>query len=73
MVGLSQWVQNRTLVVVTHRPQVLQLVDRVIVVDNGKVVMDGPKDAVLKRLAQPQQQEEATVKIEHHSDDTENK
>ncbi len=65
---------NRTLVVVTHRPQVLQLVDRVIVVDNGKVVMDGPKDAVLKRLAQPQQQEaEATVKIEHRGNDTENK
>ncbi|WAX71101.1 type I secretion system permease/ATPase [Gallibacterium anatis] len=74
LVGLSQWVQNRTLVVVTHRPQVLQLVDRVIVVDNGKVVMDGPKDAVLKRLAQPQQQEaEATVKIEHRGNDTENK
>ena len=71
---MSQWVQNRTLVVVTHRPQVLQLVDRVIVVDNGKVVMDGPKDAVLKRLAQPQQQEaEATVKIEHRGNDTENK
>ncbi|WP_413789446.1 ATP-binding cassette domain-containing protein [Gallibacterium faecale] len=54
LVGLSQWVQNKTLVVVTHRPQVLQLVNRVVVVENGKVVMDGPKDAVLKKLSAPQ-------------------
>ena len=40
-----------TLVVVTHRPAVLELVSRVVVVDNGKVVLDGPKDAVLAALA----------------------
>lgn len=44
--------KNRTLLVVTHRPQVLQLVQRVVVVDNGQVVMDGPRDAVLARLAE---------------------
>ena len=72
LVGLAQWVKNRTLVVVTHRPQVLQLVDRVVVVDNGKVVMDGPKDAVLQKLAQ--MQHDAThEKIEHHDNQTEQK
>ena len=40
-----------TLVVVTHRPAVLELVERVVVVDAGRVVMDGPKAAVLAVLS----------------------
>lgn len=40
-----------TLVMVTHRPAVLELVNRVLVVDNGKLVMDGPKDQVLAALS----------------------
>src|SRR5471032_1521593 len=42
-----------TLVVVTHRPSLLQLVDRIIVVDGGKVVTDGPKETVLAALRTP--------------------
>jgi len=42
---------NCTLVVVTHRPAVLELVNRVVVVDAGRVVMDGPKDQVLAALS----------------------
>lgn len=51
LAGLAQWIGDRTLIMVTHRPQVLQLVERIVVIDNGKVVLDGPRDAVLKRLA----------------------
>lgn len=40
-----------TLVVVTHRPAVLELVERVLVVDNGRLVMDGPKAQVLAALS----------------------
>ena len=40
-----------TLVMVTHRPAVLELVDRVVAVDAGRVVMDGPKDQVLAALS----------------------
>jgi ATP-binding cassette, subfamily C, bacterial LapB len=40
-----------TLVMVTHRPAVLELVTRVVVVDNGRVVMDGPKEQVLAALS----------------------
>ncbi len=40
-----------TLVVVTHRPAVLELVGRIVVVDNGKIVMDGARDAVLAALS----------------------
>lgn len=50
--AIAQWANDKTLVVVTHRPQVLQIVNRIIVVDNGKIVMDGPRDAVLQKLAQ---------------------
>ncbi|MBI3348173.1 MAG: type I secretion system permease/ATPase [Burkholderiales bacterium] len=40
-----------TLVVVTHRPAVLELVQRIAVVDGGRVVMDGPRDQVLAALS----------------------
>lgn len=38
------------LVVVTHKTAILPLVNRVIVVDSGRIVLDGPRDAVLARL-----------------------
>jgi ATP-binding cassette subfamily C protein LapB len=57
---LKQACGNCTLVMVTHRPAVLELVGRVVVVDAGRVVMDGPKAQVLaalsgQRPAQPPQ------------------
>ena len=39
---------------VTHRPAVLDLVDRVVVVEGGKLLMDGPKDKVLAALERAQ-------------------
>lgn len=39
-----------TLVLVTHKPEMLQLVGRVIVIADQQVVLDGPRDAVLARL-----------------------
>ncbi|MEM7042300.1 MAG: ATP-binding cassette domain-containing protein, partial [Pseudomonadota bacterium] len=42
---------GKTLLLVTHRTSLLSLVDRLIVMDGGKVVADGPKDDVLKALA----------------------
>ncbi|MBI1363008.1 MAG: type I secretion system permease/ATPase [Proteobacteria bacterium] len=43
--------KSSTLIVITHRPALLDLVDRVIVVDNGHIVADGPKEKVLHMLA----------------------
>jgi ATP-binding cassette subfamily C protein LapB len=40
-----------TLVMVTHRPAVLELVNRVLVIDTGRLVMDGPKAQVLAALS----------------------
>ncbi len=42
---------SATLVVVTHRPAVLELVQRIVVVDGGRIVMDGPRDQVLAALS----------------------
>ena len=47
---LRQLPPEHTLVVATHRMGVLDAVDRVIVVDGGAIVMDGPKDQVLATL-----------------------
>ncbi|WP_111860468.1 type I secretion system permease/ATPase [Acinetobacter sp. CFCC 10889] len=44
---LKQWAAHRTLIVATHRPAVLQLVDRIIVIHDGKIVKDGPRDEIL--------------------------
>jgi ATP-binding cassette subfamily C protein LapB len=38
------------LVVVTHKPALLAHINRLIVLDQGRVVIDGPRDAVLNRL-----------------------
>ncbi len=50
---LEQEVQGRTLVLITHRPPLLRLVQRVIVMDRGKVVTDGPRDQVMQAMTRP--------------------
>ncbi|MDR0480099.1 MAG: ATP-binding cassette domain-containing protein, partial [Burkholderiaceae bacterium] len=45
--SLHKWLGSRTLVVSTHRASLLALVDRIVVIDGGRIVMDGPKDKVL--------------------------
>lgn len=47
---LKRATQGQTLVVVTHRPSVLPLVDRIVIVDDGKIKADGPKDQILSAL-----------------------
>lgn len=49
---LSKWLKTRTLVLITHRPSMLDLVDRLLVIDDGKLVADGPKAEVLAMLQQ---------------------
>ncbi|MBD3731758.1 MAG: type I secretion system permease/ATPase [Sphingopyxis sp.] len=38
---------DQTLILATHRMAVLNLVDRLIVMDNGRIVADGPRDEIL--------------------------
>ncbi len=44
---LGNWLTGRTLVLVTHRPALLALVDRIVVMDGGRIVADGPRDEIL--------------------------
>lgn len=39
---------NQTLILITHKTSTLALVDRIIVLDDGKIVADGPKDVILQ-------------------------
>lgn len=50
--NLLQFAAGKTVVIVTHRTALLDLVDRIIVVDNGKIVADGPKERVVEALRQ---------------------
>ena len=45
---------GKTILVVTHRTSLLSLVDRIIVMDAGKVVADGPRDTVVEALRKGQ-------------------
>lgn len=49
---LSKWAEDKTLVMATHKLRMLDLVDRIVVVSNGKIVMDDTKQIVLHKLAQ---------------------
>nr|MBA2816228.1 type I secretion system permease/ATPase [Candidatus Pantoea persica] len=44
---LGQWLNGRTLIVATHRAAILALVDRVLVLKEGQLVMDSPKESAL--------------------------
>jgi len=48
---------NQSLVVSTHRHNMLSICDRLIVIDAGRIIADGPRDEVMGKLA-------ATVKKE---------
>lgn len=48
--ALMEQGKDRTLVVVTHKHSLLPLFERLIVVAGGRIMLDGPRDAVLARL-----------------------
>ncbi|ALF47364.1 type I secretion system permease/ATPase [Campylobacter concisus] len=50
-INLKTNTANKTMLLVTHRTSMLDLVDRLIVMDNGKILLDGPRDEVLARLS----------------------
>ena len=47
---LQPLLDGKTLITVTHRLPLLELVDRIIVLADGKIALDGPKDKVLQQL-----------------------
>ena len=47
---LAEYTQGKTLILITHKSSMLELVDRLIVIEGGRIISDGPKDKVLKAL-----------------------
>ncbi len=48
--SLRRFIENKTMVIVTHRQSLIDLADRMIVIDDGKVVSDGPRQKVIESL-----------------------
>lgn len=51
---LQAVVENKTIILVTHRASLLSLVDRLLVIDRGQILADGPKAAVMEALKKGQ-------------------
>jgi ATP-binding cassette subfamily C protein LapB len=51
---LGTWLQGRTAIIATHRIPILQLTSRTVILQNGKLAVDGPRDQVLAHLAKVQ-------------------
>ncbi|NEY91165.1 ATP-binding cassette domain-containing protein [Tabrizicola oligotrophica] len=51
---LGTWLQGRTAIIATHRVPILQLTGRTLILQSGKLAVDGPRDQVLAHLAKAQ-------------------
>ena len=51
---LGTWLEGRTAIIATHRIPILQLTSRTLILQNGKLAVDGPRDAVLAHLSKAQ-------------------
>lgn len=52
--ALKDIIADKTFIVATHRASVLALVDRIVWLEGGRVIADGPRDEVLKKMNAPQ-------------------
>ena len=48
--NLDKVTKGCTTIIITHKPSILRIVDRLLVMDKGRLVMDGPKDEILAKL-----------------------
>ena len=48
---LGRWLRGRTLVLSTHRPQLLEWVESLAVIDNGQCLAVGPKEEIIQKLS----------------------
>lgn len=49
--ALKSYVEDKTLILTTHKPSMLGLVDRLVILEGGHIVADGPKDKVMEALS----------------------
>ncbi len=56
----SKWLSaDKSLVIATHKPSILSMVTRIIVLEQGRVLMDGPRDKIVQQLSEPANQVKA--------------
>jgi ATP-binding cassette subfamily C protein LapB len=48
---LGHWLKGRTLVLSTHRLQLLAWVDRIALIEHGRLLAEGPRDEMVKKLS----------------------
>lgn len=60
--------KDKTLILVTHRNALLRLVDRLIMIDQGKIIADGPRDKVIAALSGQTEPETAQGDQQHAKD-----
>jgi ATP-binding cassette subfamily C protein LapB len=49
---LETWMEGRTAIIATHRAPILALTNRTLLLQNGRMAVDGPRDAVMAHLNQ---------------------
>lgn len=50
--NINEFLTGRTLILVTHKPSMMAMIDKIVLMDSGKVVAAGPRDLILKKLAE---------------------
>lgn len=48
---LKTYLKDKSFIMITHRTSLLSLVDRLILLDKGRVLADGPTDEIIKKLS----------------------
>jgi ATP-binding cassette subfamily C protein LapB len=48
---IAEEIKGKTFIMITHKQAMLSMVDRLILLDQGRVIADGPRDKVLEALA----------------------
>ncbi|MCW9717135.1 ATP-binding cassette domain-containing protein [Avibacterium sp. 21-599] len=51
---IQRFTRDKTFIVVTHRTPILSMVDRIIVMAQGQIIADGPRDVILQKIEQAQ-------------------
>jgi ATP-binding cassette subfamily C protein LapB len=59
--AINATAKDRTMLLITHKMDLLKLVDRILVLDKGKLIIDGPKDKVLAQLKGENLNQEANL------------
>jgi ATP-binding cassette subfamily C exporter for protease/lipase len=62
--------QGKTIFLISHRPQVMAVADRLLILADGQVQASGPKDGVLAALQQAKQNQEAAAAANNPTKDT---